>query len=190
MPPAAFHRRSIRLPGYDYTQPGAYFVTLVAHNRLCCFGEITNGEMRLNEVGQLACAQWLRLTRRFAAVELDEYVIMPNHLHGIIFLHDRTGTGSGNHMDESTNLAPRAPTTERFGVPIAGSIPTIIRSYKSSVTQRFQKICHTPGAALWQRNFYEHIIRNDGDLHRIREYICNNPLRWALDRENPLCISI
>ena len=72
---------------------------------------------------------------------------------------------------------------ERFGVPIAGSIPTIIRSYKSSVTQRFQKICQNPGAMLWQRNYYEHVIRNDADLRRIREYICNNPPRWALDRE-------
>jgi REP element-mobilizing transposase RayT len=184
MPESPHQRRSIRLPGYDYTQPGAYFVTLVTQNRLHLFGEIVDGEMRLNNLGQLACAQWLRLTRRFAAVELDEFVIMPNHLHGIIFLHDRTGTGSGNHMDESTNLAPRAPTTERFGVPIAGSIPTIIRSYKSSVTQRFQKICNTPGAILWQRNYYEHIICNDDDLRRIRDYICNNPLRWVLDREN------
>ena len=217
--PQAHHRCSIRLKGYDYTQPGAYFVTLVTQGRECLFGEIENGEMRLSPVGQVVRSEWLRLDKRFPKVELDEFMVMPNHVHGIIVLVDRgRGTGdSSRGMGDSGNehvpanfphaltmvnhpRAPtRAPKVERFGAPVPGSIPTILRSYKSSVTQRVQWIRgrgtgdsggdlapeYPPCApTVWQRNYYEHIIRGEAEWDRIRAYILDNPRRWAEDREN------
>ena len=170
--PEKHHRHSIRLKGYDYSQAGAYFVTIVTQNRACLFGAVVDGEMRLNETGQIVRRCWLDIPAHFPHAELDEFVVMPNHVHGIIVIVDGRGT------------ACRAPT-EQFGRPVTGSIPTVIRSFKSAVTKRINEQRGTPGAHVWQRNYYEHIIRNEESLDRIRQYIANNPLRWAFDRENP-----
>jgi REP element-mobilizing transposase RayT len=142
------------------------------------FGNITTGRMVLNDAGQLAEGCWMAIPDHFPQVKLDAFVIMPNHVHGIVVIHDRWGTAC---------RAPtyRAPTVEQFGRPVAGSIPTIIRSFKSAATKRINEIHNVPGVKLWQRNFYEHIIRNDNELDRIRQYIANNPLQWEMDRENP-----
>ncbi|MCP9441172.1 MAG: hypothetical protein NNA20_01135 [Nitrospira sp.] len=166
------NRRSLRLKGYDYSRPGAYFVTIVTQNRACLFGEVVDGAMRLNEIGKIVRQCWLDIPAHFAHTELDEFVVMPNHVHGIIVIIDGRGT------------ACRAPT-EQFGRPVTGSIPTVIRSFKSAVTTHITQQRGTPGAPVWQRNYYEHIIRNEGELHGIREYITNNPLQWAMDREHP-----
>ncbi|MCJ7624078.1 MAG: hypothetical protein MUO76_11290 [Anaerolineaceae bacterium] len=129
------HRRqTIRLPGYDYTQPGAYFITICTYEKTCLFGEISECEIRLSHTGQIAQNEWLRLNNRFQHINLDEFIIMPNHIHAIITIlcegtaDVRTDTGQSNSR--------RASTGEQFGKPVPGSIPTIIRSYKSSVTQR------------------------------------------------------
>jgi putative transposase len=176
------HRRSIRLKGYDYSQPGAYFVTIVSHERQNLFGEITNDEMQLNGIGVIIQQEWQRLPQRFTHVQTDTMVVMPNHLHGILVLECR-GTGAEfMEMDPVEN--PRAPTAEGFGKPTPGTIPTIIRSYKSSVTQRVAWMAGRTDRPLWQRNYYEHVIRNEADLNRIRQYILENPLRWAMDEEN------
>jgi len=168
------HRRSIRLAGYDYSQAGAYFVTVCAHDRICLFGDIMNGDMRLNDAGKIVHDEWLRTAGIRSNVELDVFVVMPNHFHGIILLHpDGRGT------------LQRAPTVEQFGKPTSNTIPTIVRLFKSASTKRINEIRHTPGAAIWQRNYYEHIIRNDESLNRIREYIMTNPIRWEADEENP-----
>ena len=176
--PFKHHRRSIRLPGYDYSSPGAYFITIDTHDRMHIFGKIVNGEMRLNEWGQIAHDEWLKTPAIRPEIQLDEFVIMPNHMHGIIFITENGAKTVGARRR-------RAPTpVERFGNPIPGSIPTIIRAYKSAVTHRINQIRRTPGAHVWQRNYWEHIVRNEHELSRIREYTRNNPMQWEMDADN------
>jgi len=167
------NRRSIRLRGYDYTQSGAYFVTICTQNRECLFGDIVNGKMVLNEYGKIVVAEWKKTAEIRDEIELDEWVVMPNHFHGIVVV---TGRGT----------ACRAPTIERFGKPVAGSLPTIVRSFKSAGTKCINTIRNMPGAKLWQRNYYEHVIRNENELNRIQQYIINNPDKWESDRNYPI----
>lgn len=171
------NRRSIRLQGYDYTQPGAYFITIVTQDRECLFGEVADGEMRLNEAGRVVEQCWLAIPDHFPRAALDAFVVMPNHIHGIVWIV------GARHAVPLPGDVPIP--TEQFGKPIPGSIPTIIRSFKSATTKRINEYRQTPGLPVWQRNYYEHIIRDDDELNRIRKYIANNPLQWALDRENP-----
>lgn len=203
-----FHRRSIRLKDFDYTQPGAYFVTLLAQQRENLFGWVTgDGGILPSSIGEIISAEWLRLEKRFQTIELDEWVIMPNHLHGILFLTDPgKGTGANRNSQTQSGSPVPLPVVERFGAPVHGSIPTIIRSFKSSVTQQVQRmidrqeIQRARHAAMndpdtlsgafslsdnvWHRNYYEHVIRDEVELDRIRLYIQDNPRRWAEDEEN------
>lgn len=172
------HRRSIRLAGYDYTRPGFYFVTIVTQHRKPIFGEVVDGEMRLSRFGRVAHSEWQRLSRRFPHLELDEFVVMPNHIHGILIVLEKKRPEAGASDD--------IPSKEQFGKPVKGSLATIIRSYKSAVTARIHCMGDgVSGARVWLRNYYEHIVRGPKDLDRIRHYIRDNPLKWALDRENP-----
>lgn len=174
--PAIHHRHSIRLPDYDYRQNGAYFVTICINQRAELLGEIVESEMHLNDAGKMLAAHWEELPRRFPQVELDEYVIMPNHLHGIIFI--RTFANSGE------SLKTRPP---RLG--------DIVGTYKSRTTGAYiagvrdYNWSPFPGK-LWQRNYYEHIIRSDITLNKIREYVINNPAQWAFDKENPAALPL
>ncbi len=171
------HRRSIRLPNYDYTQPGAYFVTIVVKDRICLFGDVVDSEMQLSELGLLVDCEWNRIQKRFERVVLDVYGIMPDHFHGIIIIND-PGRGTGVNP-------PRAPTpVEQFGKPVSGSIPTIVRSFKSSVTYQARARGMYPDGDIWQRNYYERVIRNEQELDRIRLYIQNNPLSWSINLRN------
>lgn len=170
--PKIRHRRSLRLKGYDYSKNGACFVTICVQNRECLFGNIVDGVMVLNKYGKTVAGQWIKTSKIRDEIDLDEWIVMPNHFHGILAIILR-GT------------ACRASTLERFGKPVSGSIPTVVRSFKSAVTKQINEICKTPGAKLWQRNYFEHIIRNDNELNCIREYIVNNPKQWEMDRENP-----
>lgn len=172
------HRRSIRLQGYDYSQAGAYFVTIVTQDRTCLFGGVVDGQMRLNDHGEIVREEWLRTAQMRPNVTLDAFVIMPNHVHGIIILHERT-------TPDGRGTLQRAPTLEHFGKPTSNSIPTIVRLFKSATTKRINIARTMPGIAVWQRNYYEHIVRDEGSLNRIREYIETNPWQWAVDRENP-----
>lgn len=174
--PRKWRRRSIRLKGYDYTQAGGYFITLVAHDRQCLFGEIINGEMRLNEYGAIVTEEWNHTAMIRPNVELDAFVVMPNHIHGIIMIVCR---GESQFAPTET-IEPKQP----FRSP-SGTIGAIIRGFKSATTKRINQSRNTPGVPVWQRNYYEHIIRNDKDLHAIQGYIVNNALQWELDRENP-----
>ncbi len=171
------HRRSIRLKDYDYSRESAYFVTLVTQNRISRFGNIEREKMILNRIGEIVSQCWSEIKVHFTNAELDEFVVMPNHFHGIILLFEKE--------KNSTGTACRAPTIEKFGKPVSGSFPTIIRSFKSASTKLTNEFCNTPRAKLWQRNYYEHIIRNETDLNNIRNYIFYNPLKWAWDKENP-----
>jgi len=203
--PNKHHRRSIRLKGYDYTQAGVYFVTIVTQNRACLFGDIVAGEVRLNAFGQAVAETWLWLATQYGYVELDEWVVMPNHLHGIVVITD-TDNGcptDGGGVGGGSRTAPTVIGATGGGGGVGGgsrTAPTVIAStapmvkrkplgrligaFKTVSTKRINEYRGTPGVVVWQRNYYEHIIRDERSLNRIREYIAANPLRWHLDREN------
>ena len=168
--PDVHHRRSIRLKEYDYTQNGAYFVTIVTYQREPLFGEIVDGVMQLNEWGEIARREWFKTAELRPFVELyeDEFVVMPNHAHGILWMNDDVGAERRSAPTDMPHVT-------------AGSLGAIVRAYKSAVTYAINAARQTRGMVVWQRNYYEHIIRNDADLNRIRNYIVNNPLKWADD---------
>jgi putative transposase len=175
-------RRSIRLNGYDYTQAGAYFITVCTYERRCLFGEIINGEMFPNEIGKIVEQTWLETSQVRGAVELDDFVVMPNHFHAIILLQE----GDQGVADRKGRAADPGDGIRR------GSLGAILAQFKSLVTKRvgasrwLARIASPPNFPFWQRNYYDHIIRNEGDLNRIREYIAFNPQRWSEDQNNPI----
>ncbi|HEY3474040.1 MAG TPA: transposase [Anaerolineales bacterium] len=173
------HRRSIRLKEYDYTQPGGYFVTVVTHHRDCLFGKIVNKEMQLNDYGKIANECWRALPEHFSNVELGAYVVMPNHVHGIIVINENRSAMNSSPTVGAQHAAPllQIPNVK------PGSLGAIVRSYKSAVTRRIGRELNA--ATIWQRNYYEHVIRNHEDWDRIHRYIESNPSRWAEDQENP-----
>ena len=259
-------RRSLRLKGYDYTHVGAYFVTIVTQGRLCLFGEIVGKEMRLNEAGKMMCGIWEALPQRFPTIEIDMFVVMPNHLHGIVVIKNRattrvaptnqnpdrgvenmpnapnrttttvnhtklTNVGAGLVLARNTNrtehrenttvhpiesndagaglvlarntnrtehrattrVAPTeimdggvdAPITDRF------ALGDVIGAYKSLTTVEYtrgvKQVKWSPfHRRLWQRNYYEHVVRHDESLRQLQQYILDNPDQWAFDKENPL----
>lgn len=182
--PAA-NRRSIRLRGYDYTNPGAYFITLVTDKRRLLFGRIVGGAVLLSGLGHIAEACWCAIPEHFPQVELDAFVVMPNHVHGILTLHDREAVGSrhGVTLGARHAVPQQIAELERFGKPVPGSLATIVRQYKGSVTRLIPRDPGDP-AHVWQRNYYERIIRDDSEWKRIHLYIESNPARWETDTEN------
>ena len=185
--PEIHHRRSIRIKNYDYSQSGAYFITICTQNREFLFGEITDGEMVFHEYGVIACNEWNKLPTRFPNIELDFFQIMPNHIHGIIIVGATLAVAQNvgatlavaQHTRAGASPAPTTTTTTTIG--------DIVGAYKSLVSNECLKIFKSKGEYMgkfWQRNYYEHIIRDDDQLNQIREYIQNNPLNWNSDREN------
>jgi len=183
------HRHSIRLPGYDYSQEGAYFVTIVTHNRRCLFGRVRNGEMEMNEVGKMLEKVWMEMPEHFDGVYVDMFVVMPNHIHGIIEI-ESVNRILGVEARHAVPLPRHIDNFEAFGKPVHGSIPTIIRSFKSAATKRYHEMTNTQNNHLWQRNYYEHIIRNEQDMLAITDYIISNPLNWEKDEENQIQIAV
>ena len=178
-PPSYPQRKNIRLQGYDYTQAGAYFITLVTWQRECLFGEVVGEEMQVNELGRIFTDIWEATLNIRPNVILDEYIVMPNHFHGIILFND---IGRGEAL-------PRPLTTGRpTGSPLpgmtAGSIGAIIGQIKSLTTKQINHLRQTPGEPVWQRNYYDHIIRDEAEMERIYQYILQNPSSWADDPEN------
>jgi REP element-mobilizing transposase RayT len=169
-------RRSIRLRGYDYAQAGYYYVTIRVEDGRCLFGEVVNGEMHLNRLGLIALRCWLDIPKHYSNVDLDLFIFMPNHLHGIIHITDprcqRIQTGRGGVTPPLQKL--RSPT-----------LCDMIGYFKYRSTKLINQLSNSPGKRIWQRSFHDHIIRNDTELNRIREYILNNPLKWHLDRNTP-----
>jgi len=170
--PSKHHRRSIRLKGYDYTLPGAYFITICTQDRTCLFDDVVDGEMRLNSFGKIVAESWQWLALQYDYIELDEWVLMPNHLHGIIVMTDCMG---GSRTAHTMNRKP---------------IGRLVVAFKTVSTKRINEYRGTPGATVWQRNHCEHIICNDQSMQRIREYILTNSLRWHLDRENVWTVGV
>jgi REP element-mobilizing transposase RayT len=180
--PSEHRRRSIRLQGYDYSWDGAYFVTVCAQNRVCLFGDVVDGEMRLNDAGKIVRNEWLRTGDIRSNVELDVFVVMPNHFHAIVCLSNEPRRG--DRLVAPTIRDTVAPTMTGPTGPTPGSIGAILAGFKSITTKRINEMRNTPSAPVWQRNYYEHIIRDGESLNKIREYIVNNPMQWAFDREN------
>lgn len=179
--PDVHHRRSIRLKEYDYTQAGAYFVTIVTYQREALFGEIVDGVMNLNSLGEIARREWFKTAELRPYIELyeDEFVVMPNHAHGILWMNDDV---RAERRSARTTPAPTASIAENAKPHVdAGSLGAIVRAYKSAVTYAINAARQTRGTTVWHRNYHEHIIRDDADLNRIRDYIANNPLRWIED---------
>jgi putative transposase len=174
--PLHHHRHSIRLQGHDYTKPGAYFVTICTHDRVCSLGTVADGQMQLNDWGRVVAECWAAIPIHFVHVTLDEWVVMPNHMHGIVIITDSVSGVGTRHC--------RAPTVEQFGSPVSGSIPTIVRSFRSAVTKRINLLRGTTAPPVWQRNYYEHIAQDEPGLSAIRRYIRQNPAIWNLDRDN------
>jgi len=166
--PGTRNRRSVRLKEYGYVQAGAYFVTICTCNRNCLFGKVVDGEIRLNEYGEIVRNEWIKTASVRANVVLDVFVIMPNHIHGIIILTNDVGT---------TRWVARTMQP--------GSIGTIIGQFKSVATKRINVRRGTPGLPVWQRNYYERVLR-EGEVDHIRAYIRNNPVQWETDAENPI----
>ncbi|MDI9571434.1 MAG: transposase [Pseudomonadota bacterium] len=210
------HRCSIRLRGYDYSRPGAYFITICAQNRECLFGDIVNGEMRLNDAGVMVQSVWDEIPAHYPGIYIDVFIVMPNHIHGIVVVGAAprgrpdvmvpcgrpgdvtgqnngqaqgpaatTGGGDGNCTNNGQARGP-APTAGSVGL----SLPDVVNRFKSMTTKRYadgakQNRWPTFSGKLWQRNYYEHIIRNENELNRSRQYIMYNPVKWDTNRENP-----
>ncbi len=156
-------RHSIRLKGYDYSQTGYYFVTICTRNRECILGHVVDGEMQLSKIGQLVQIVWNDLLKRFGNLELDKFTVMPNHIHGII------------------TIVEAGLALPKEGIRLMD----VVRAFKSISAINVNRFLSRVGVPLWQRNYYEHIIRNEESLNRVRKYIETNSLRWELDRENP-----
>jgi REP element-mobilizing transposase RayT len=180
--PELDHRRSLRLNKFDYSKPGKYFITICTSYYERLFGHVEYGRMILNKYGSIANEFWLEIPKHFDNATIDEFIVMPNHLHGIIILNDKnirrdTACRVPASHDETKQI-------ERFGKPTKNTIPTIIRSYKSAVTKQINILRKSPGFSVWQKNYYEHIIRNDKEYHLIKDYIINNPVNWEFDENN------
>jgi len=221
--PTIHHRRSIRLKGYDYSQAGMYFVTLCCQDMICRFGKIENGEMILNDFGKIAIDEWLKTAEIRKTVVLHDFIVMPNHFHGIIeltqpvgnagnagvvgnvgalrddvgalrddvgALRDDVGALRATPLRETTSLPVTRPYS-RTDVkneymssisPKCGELATIVRAFKSAVTKQINELRNTRGEKLWQRDYWENIIRNDKFYQYIANYIINNPAKWGNDR--------
>jgi putative transposase len=197
-----WHRRSVRLKPYDYSQPGAYFLTMVAQGRECLFGAIVDGEMHLNAAGEMATRIWRDLPTRFPFVRLDAFVVMPNHVHGVIVLRDgdMRSTGRGDPCDRpfdihrrrrgESRIRPYSGDRDRPRGTLPGTLGRVVQAFKSVTTHEYTVGVKQQGwppfpGRLWQRNYYEHIVRSEDDLRRIRQYIADNAQCWPLDAENP-----
>ena len=167
-------RHSIRLKGYDYSQAGAYFITICVKDRKCLLGEVINGEIILSDIGKIIEECWNKIPTHFNSVNLDAFVVMPNHLHGIVLITD-------NRRGVQLN-APTIMNFYKLISPKQNTLSVIIRTFKAVVTTHSRK--NNYPSFQWQRNYYEHIIRSEDELNSIREYILNNPLHWQFDREN------
>ena len=215
----------MRLRNYDYSQPGSYFVTICVQHRKCLFGTIIDGKMRLNEIGRIVVECWNHISQHIPSVELDEYVVMPNHMHGIIAwarsVHtpestaDRRGEVISPSLDsresttyrrgevlspsldsrESTtyrrgevlspSLDSRESTTYRRGEVLSPSLGKIVAYFKYQSTKRINQHHNIFPMRIWQRNYYDHVVRDDIDLQRLRQYVQNNAMKWELDQLHP-----
>jgi len=160
-------RKKIRLSGFDYSQAGSYFITIGTHNRKYIFGDIQNENIKLNDIGRIIEEWWNKLPEKFLSIKNDEFTVMPNHIHGIIAILDE-------NSESNSGKAALPRILQWFKAMTGNEYSRYVREKRLSVGEN----------RLWQRSYYDHVIRNEKELGRIREYIKNNPLKWHLDREN------
>lgn len=200
--PDKHHRHSIRLKGHNYSASGIYFITICVFQRECLFGEVVNGEMNLNQFGQLVASYWQNLARHHSTLNVDEFVIMPNHIHGILILSDRqakhnefVGAGLADPSFAPHNASSPKPALLSENVSQCSSknvvttqhrsISEMIRGFKTFSARRINQIRRSPGVPVWQRNYYEHIIRDETVCSTIQQYIVSNPTSWRADQLYP-----
>jgi putative transposase len=190
--PDRHRRRSVRLDGHDYAQPGSYFVTVCTRDRACLFGHVVNGEMHLNDAGEVVRRCWEDIPHHFPFVELDASVIMPNHVHGVIVITEPPPTPPGKGeasvppgTSGDLSGSHASPLRQRPIGTQPGSPSAIVQNFKSISTREINAARSAPGTPLWLRNYYEHVVRNDAELAAIQEYIVANPARWDDDENNP-----
>jgi putative transposase len=194
-------RRAMRLCGYDYAQPGMYFVTVCTAGRMALFGEIRDAQMWVNEAGRIVEAAWKELPGHYPCLVIDAFVVMPNHVHGIIILHkaeDKFGlVGAGSPRPVLVSTRPEVGGAtwdngsggiERGAVTAPLPLGKVVAYFKYESAKRINAFRGTAGAPVWQRGYYDHIIRRGDSLDRVRRYIAENPARWAFDRENPQAV--
>ena len=163
---------------YDYSQNGYYYITICTHDRKCCFGKIINGKIQLSKIGEIVLYEWHRSPKIRHEITLDKFIVMPNHVHGIVIIDNEC------MMHPNVGATGRSPLQKSIGPP-KKSLGAFVAGFKSITTKRINVLHNTPGIPFWQRNYYEHIIRNEDELNRIRKYIINNPLQWETDKNNP-----
>ncbi len=171
--PDFHHRQAIRLPHYDYSRRGAYFVTICIRNRECLLGHIADGQMILNDAGLIVKSVWDEMPQRYTGIDTDAFVIMPNHIHAMIV------------VGAALALPPNPTARKKGAASGAPTLANVIRAFKSISAIQVNRVLSRHGQPFWQRNYYEHIIRDEHELNRIREYVQNNPLNWETDEENP-----
>jgi putative transposase len=183
--PRVHHRRSIRLNGYDYSGAGMYFFTACTHDRAPLFGWIRDDQMERNDFGAVIQRHWLALPQRFPTVRLDAFVIMPNHVHGIILLTESAGTDPTRSFPNATEVISypkEGGGTPPLQKPRLGSV---LGYFKHEAAKEINVLRRTPCLPVWQRGYFERVIRDEDGLRLAREYVYNNPLRWSIDRDNP-----
>ncbi|MEA4930777.1 MAG: transposase [Anaerolineaceae bacterium] len=175
------HHRNHRLFEFDYSQPGAYFVTIVAQERKTLFGQIVDGKMVLNNIGKMVNEVWIAIPDHFPNVELGVFVVMPNHFHGIVSIladkHNEPDVGARHAVPQEHG------PIENFGKPVSGSVATIIRSFKSATTKAFHEFPGHSDDRLWQQGYYDRVIRNEREYEALYDYILANPMNWEKDEE-------
>jgi putative transposase len=180
--PNIHHRRSIRLPGYDYSQSGAYFVTICAYQRQCLFGDVVDGQIILNQYGAIVADEWQKSSVIRREIELDAWVVMPNHFHGIVIINNPVGANGRSPLHHCY----RSPQPGNAPVQMKPkSLSSLMAGFKSITTKKINILRDTPATPLWQRNYYEHIIRDRDAMNKIRQYIINNPVSWKIDQLHP-----
>jgi len=180
------HRKQLRLRGYDYAFPGAYFVTICSAGKRPVFGSISGESIVLSPEGEIVRSEWIALPERFSRLVLDEFVIMPNHLHGVLAFVGPAGGADPSPTMRNTTTNPGGESP----VPTGGASPSptlfeVIGAFKSISTIRVNRLLRRRGVPLWQRGYYERVVRTGEDLRKIQRYILENPLMWSLDPENP-----
>ena len=199
--PQKHNRRSIRLNGYDYTTPGAYFITVCTFQRESLFGEVVDGAVKLNDLGKIVNHAWHDLPNHYSHVIMDQFCIMPNHIHGIIILNDHIrNTGGSETRPYKNSRTDKNTHPDNYTQPYNNTrsfnshphpdkhhgLPEIVRAFKSFSSRRINELLESPGVPTWQRNYYDHIIRDEHELRAVQDYVLSNPLNWESDPDNPV----
>jgi REP element-mobilizing transposase RayT len=183
------NRHSIRLPGYDYSQEGCYYVTIVTQDREPIFGQIVDDDMELSDYGCIVELTWRDLEVHNPDIGLGEFVVMPNHIHGIIQIFEPTAdllVGAGSKPAQGSSIGAGRGPAPTGGIPKRTPLSEIVRQFKTFSAKRINELRGTPGITVWQRNYFEHIIRNEKDYENTAIYIAGNPMNWLLDEERNL----